>query len=38
MEYNPSDNSNSPIHVGADALNLLFFYDFFVYFSMYSEC
>ena len=27
-EYDPSDNSNSSFHAGADILNLLFLYDF----------
>ena len=36
-EYNPPDNSNFSLHVEADALNLLFLYDFlFVY--MHNIC
>ena len=31
-EYDPSGNSNSSFHVGADILNLLFLYDFFYIF------
>ena len=31
-EYDLSVNSNSLCHVGADILNLLFFYDFFIFF------
>ena len=30
-EYGPSGNSNSSFHVGADILNLLFLYDFFIF-------
>ena len=31
-EYNPPDNSNISFHVGVDFLNLLFLYDFFIFF------
>ena len=31
-EYDTSDNSNLLFHVGADILNLLFLYDFFIFF------
>ena len=31
-EYDPSGNSNSLLHFGADILNLLFLYDFFYIF------
>ena len=37
IEYDPSGNSNSSFHVGAEILNLLFLYGF-LYFSMYSKC
>ena len=32
MEYDPSGNSNSFFHVGADILNLFSLYDFFIFF------
>ena len=32
LEYDPPGNSNTPFHVGADILNLLFLYDFFIFF------
>ena len=32
VEYDPSGNSNSTFHVVADILNLLFLYDFFIFF------
>ena len=32
IEVDPSGNSNSAFHVGADVLNLLFLYDFYVFF------
>ena len=31
-EYGPLGNSNSSFHVGADILNLLFLYGFFMFF------
>ena len=31
-EYDPSGNSKSSFHVGADILNLLFWYDFYYIF------
>ena len=31
-EYDQSDNSSSSLHVGADILNLLFWYDFLTFF------
>ena len=31
-EYDPSGNSNSSFHVGADILNLLFLYEPFMFF------
>ena len=31
-EYDPSGNSNFSFHVGTDILNLLFFYDFFIFY------
>ena len=31
-EYDPSGNSNFSFHFGADILNLLFFYYFFIFF------
>ena len=37
IEYDPSGNSNSSFHVGAEILNLLLLYEFFI-FSMYSKC
>ena len=35
MEYDPSGNSNSSFHVGADILSLLFLYDFLIFFRVY---
>ena len=35
MEFDPSGNSNTSLHVGADILNLLFLYDFFIFFHVY---
>ena len=32
MEYDSSGNSNSSSHNGADILNLLFLYDFVIFF------
>ena len=32
IEYDPSGNSNSLFYVGAEILNLLFLYDFFISF------
>ena len=32
IEYDPSGSSNSSFHVGADILNLLFLYDFYIFF------
>ena len=34
-EYDQSGNSNSSFHVGADILNLLFLYDFLIFFHPY---
>ena len=31
-EYEPTDNSNSSFHVGADILNLLLLYELFMFF------
>ena len=30
-DYDPSGNPNSSFHIGADVLNLLFLYDFFIF-------
>ena len=35
-EYDQSGNSNSSCHIGAEILNLLFFYDFFIFFHVVS--
>ena len=32
IEYDPSGNSNSSFHFRADILNLLFLYDFLIFF------
>ena len=32
IEYDPSGNSNFLFHTGADVLNLLFLYYFFIFF------
>ena len=32
IEYDPLGNSNSSFYVGADVFNLLFLYNFFVFF------
>ena len=32
IEYDPSDNLTSSLHVGADILNLLLFYELFTFF------
>ena len=32
IEYDPSGNSNSSFHVGADILNLLLLYEHFMFF------
>ena len=34
IEYDPSGNSNSSFYVEADILNLLFIYDFFIFFQV----
>ena len=35
-EYDPTENSNSPFHVGSDILNVSFLFEFLI-FSMYSK-
>ena len=32
MEYDPTGNSNSSLHVGADILSLFFLYELFMFF------
>ena len=37
IEYNPFGNSISSFHVGADILNLLYLYVFFMFFHVYYD-
>ena len=34
-EHDPSGNSHSLFHAGADIWNVLFFYDFFIFFYVF---